>query len=229
MILDNLFRLCEEESDHDKGLSMRKTYHEGYLPWFDSYRSGDKAYEKNLAGMTKNGLTETEAFFILAYTGGSSFWLNRDRRNGDPYSSKCKEEFANQLENALGKMPSFDNAIVYRMEIYTDGVETEALLKWFKRHQSKKFLTPYFFSTSKEDFHNSKLIWLIRTLPIFSKGRDIHNLTNNHTEMEVLFERNAKFAITGIDSKKGMVILDEVPPDSDVDFDLTGVYHKNIL
>jgi hypothetical protein len=92
--LKKLFDECKGETDHDNGFSIRDTFYEAYSPWFIRYRNGDKDLDKNLKGMKERGLSEAEAFFILAYTGGSSKWLNRDTRSGEYYSSKCKETFA---------------------------------------------------------------------------------------------------------------------------------------
>jgi hypothetical protein len=131
------------------------------------------------------------------------------------------------LDTALSKMPHYANSISYRTEINTSD-DFKIILKWFDSKKSQTFGTPYFLSTSRDVFDKSKIVWEIKTLPVNSKARNIHNLTNNHTEFKVLFQRNAKFQITDVDLRSKVVFLNEIREDISVDFELAGVYHKNI-
>jgi hypothetical protein len=222
---ERLFGICEYEVI-DRGSAVSDVY-DDFKSIFDNYRAGVKDnWCGDLTGMTQYGLTEFEAFLILAYTSGASRWLNRETREGDPYGSKCKAYFAHCLEETLKKIPSFDGQTIYRMEIFTRN--TNEVLLWFKNHRSKTMRLPYFLSSSKENFDNCELVWEIETLNHGSKARDIHNLTNNRSEKEVLFQHDSKFLIQDVDLKKKMVFLSEAPHDVVADFDLVGLYHLNI-
>jgi hypothetical protein len=222
---ESLLTLCDEEKDFFR-LTVRESFEKGFLPWFESYRNGDKSFDDNLKGMTENGLSEEEAFFILAYTGGSSSWINLELRNSNLPKSKCKGEFVKRLNDSLSKVKSFDNDMVFRMD--NPPGENEETLTWFQGKIGSKFRIPYFLSTAKEDYENSELVWQIKTLNQNSLGKDISRLTNNKYELEVLFQTGSCFEIIGIEKERRYVHLNEIFSHSKVDFELTGFYVGNV-
>lgn len=226
MSFEDLLALCDQSPvrrDRPQPETIRYIYEQGYLPWFERYRSGDTTLDKNLAGMRRNGLTEEEAFFILAYSSSCSRWLNSDLRNGTELTG-CKAAFASALDQALKKVQSFQG-VVFRMEM-PPGDDAQ-VRRWFSRNTGKKFSTPFFLSTAQEDYGNTSMVWKIKTLSNGSMGKDISDICQAPIELEVLFERNAKFQIVGIEANSNYILLDELSSDESVDFPLIGVYHKN--
>ena len=214
---------CNTEKNHH-GQILRDTYLV-YQDWFRRYRDGDKNLDPHLKSMIDNKLTDDEAFFILAYTGSYSSWINSKLRDGASLDSECKNKFASCLDHALSKMPSVKEEIVFRMD--NPGCERE-ILSWFDKHKRRKIRIPYFLSTAKEDYKNTNIIWEIQTRRINSKGKDISSLSNNKFEKEVLFMRNSWFRIDAVDISKNYVYLVELPPHEKINFGLVGLYHLNI-
>lgn len=225
MSFEELLALCDQSPvrvNHPHASTIRDIYQKGYKPWFDSYRRGDRSLDKNLMGMTENGLTEEEAFFILAYSSSCSRWLNGDLWNNGRLSN-CKIAFINALESALQKMRPF-NGTVFRMDQYAS--DDDAVRAWFRKNTGKKISVPCFLSTAKEDYENASIVWKIRTLACNSFGKDISNLCQAPNELEVLFRRNAKFEIIGVEKATNYILLNEIT-DEDIDFPLLGIYYEN--
>lgn len=210
MVLSQIIDLCGGEKDHH-GLTMKRKY-EGYLP---------VAKRTNL---NNSELTEDEIFILIAYTGSSSSWINEDLRDGRRLSTPCKEHFALYLDSVLKKVCSFSNNIVFRMD-FPSG-EAKEILFWFQKQINKRFLIPYYLSTSKKDYKNSQIVWRIETAEI-SRGKDISDFSNSKGEQEILFERNSKFKVIGIDSQTNYVFLQELDHNSEIDFELNGSYYLN--
>lgn len=209
-----------------KGQNLKDVYYKGFNLWFESYQKGEKDYIENLSGMTANGLTKEEAFYILAYTGSFSSWINSDLRNSHLPECECKSELINRLNMSLCKVINFSNSIVYRMDAPLG--EKEKILKWFNSKIGCIFKLPYFLSSAKEDYKNSEIVWRIKTLNTDSLGKDISNITNNKYEQEVLFQTGSCFKIEGVDKDTEYIELTEVDAKSDVDFELTKSYWSNI-
>jgi hypothetical protein len=168
-------------------------------------------------------LKDEEAFFILAFTGSYSSWINLPLRNGYPLETECKKYFADCLDNALDKVPCFNDRYVFRMD--TPIGSKQNLLDWFKNNIGNIVTTPYFLSTSKVNYENAEITWYIKTLKTESKARDLELLTNNAIEKEVLFKRDAFFKILKVDHAEGVVKMEEVEkPENSVK--LTGFYFE---
>ncbi|WP_162427275.1 ADP-ribosyltransferase [Pontibacter pudoricolor] len=223
--LNQLF-ILNNKLESDPSMRLEYSYQRGFMPWFIDYRSGSTKFEANLKGMKDYNLTEQEAFFLLAYTSSYSGWVNGDLRDGNKHNRDDIALFSDGLYCVLNKIPAFGSSFVYRMESQVADVDEE--LSWFERKTNSTFMLPYFLSTAKEDYKNSSVVWQIKTLEQGSLARDISNLTNNKSEKEVLFNRNAKFIIRGIDRATSYVYLEEVSPALKADFKLTGIYYKNI-
>lgn len=221
--LEDTFRLCDGERNHH-GLTLARSY-EGFEAWFAAFENGSDKFDLHLTYMRELGIPKEEAFFILAYTGTHSSWINSELRNGEELSSRCKQAFAESLDQVLRKLTSFNNQIVYRMDIPHD--DDEETRTWFDQHVGAKFEVPYYLSTAQKDYHNTPVVWKIQTLAADSFGKDISKLTNNEFEREVLFRRHAKFEILGIEHGTGYVMLQELTKDAATDFPLVGIYSRN--
>lgn len=171
--------------------------------------------------MIDNNLTEEEAFPILAYSAHSAHWLNSALRHQTEIS-KCKQMFSDNLNRSLSKMRSF-NGIVFRMDFLSEPQE----LAWFESKINCIFTTPFFLSTSKENWKNSDVVWQIQNLPEDSFGKDISNLCQAPSEQEVLFMKDAKFQITKVDLQNNIVFLEERERYTKSDFPLHGIYTQN--
>jgi len=204
--------------------TLTQTY-QGFIGLLDSFRKGNKTHFEHYCGILECNLTNEEAFLILAYTGACSSWLNDDKRNNLEYSSEGKKLYADSLNETLTKLTSFNDAIVFRMD--SPSGDSKEILRWFKRKVSSVFTIPYFLSTAKEDYQNTPITWIIKTLPNNSLGKDISNITNNKYEKEVLFRRNSCFQITKVQIGKAQVFLEEVGASSVINFSLTGFYFRN--
>lgn len=221
MDLNEFFEKCKGVKD-THGVYKTKLF-DNFKSWFESLRKGEDTYVENLQGMIDYGLSEEEAVFILGYTASSSSWVNSDLRNGLDPDSKCKELFIRHLSDSLNKIPPYGSKTVYRMD---EGCHNDPKieLEWFESKIGSVFRIPYFLSTAKEDYENSEIVWQIVTHHLNSKGRDISNLSNNKFEMEVLFDRNAKFKIIDVDKNRNYVFLQEIDPMQPSKFDLIGLY-----
>ena len=217
--------ICGDEIP-DNSTTIYNLYEEGFKQWFERYKNGDKSLEDNLSGIQKNSLSNDEAFYILAYTGSSSRWLNSDLRNNVVVRNVCKQLYIDNLNNSLDKVAPFNNGIVYHMD--SPSAEDVEILDWFESKIGRKFKIPFFLSTSKEDYKNSPIVWEIETLKKESYGKDISNITNNKYEYEVLFRTESCFEIKRVNREKQYIYLKEVEADSNCDFNLTGLYHLNI-
>lgn len=202
---------CKGEVNHLQQ-NVKFTYEKGFKPVFDRYRNDIKGMPKHsqieLKGMIEFSIDDEEAFFILAYTGSYSSWLNSNLRNGLPLDTECKKYFAKRLTDALNKLPSCNNNTVFRMDTPSD--EKRTVLNWFNRNIGKTVRTPYFLSTSKDNYNNTNIVWKIKTLETNSFGKDLNLLTNNKVEKEVLFKCNAYFEIQSVDKTKGIIEMQEV-------------------
>lgn len=201
--MDNPFETCNDDKN-EFGISLK----EAYDKWKKN-RANNKSTEfQNINGLSKKGLDKIEKFSIYQYTSTFSNWINHNYRNGQELDTDCKKEFSNLLDNALKKLDSFDDDVVYRMD--SPYPEKQEVFKWFKSKKESVIEVPNYLSTSKDNFDNSPIVWKIKTLLANSKGKDISELTNNRFEKEVLFERNSCFYIKEIDESSSMIFLEEV-------------------
>ena len=217
-----LLSKCDVQVDQN-GLSVEESI-SSFDDWFEDFSEGGEEFKPNLNGMVENNLTEEEAYFVLAYTGSASSWINSELRSGKTPLCICKQSYIHYLDKSLEKIAPSKNPIVYRMDSpYGD---TKEVLKWFKKNKNKVINIPYFLSTAKEDYNNSPIVWKINTLSQNSYGKDISNLTNNKTELEVLFMRNAKFKIVNVDYASSIIFLSEVTQESEFQYNMTNYYFK---
>ena len=221
--MNQLLQHCDGTRDH-KGQYINEMLHR-YLQKREEAFGKDSPDLADVAWLKAHGMELIDGFYVMAYTGSSSSWLNAEKRNGQDYKSVCKAAFAKGLENALIKVEPFHGQ-VYRMEECDDeGIQAD----WFSKNIGITFHIPYYLSTATDDYDNTPMVWVIQTLPE-GKGREIAGISNAPGENEVLFSRGSKFVITGADLSnpdKVFIYLDEVPADAETDLDLCGVYYRN--
>lgn len=191
---------------------MKNTYEKGYKPLFEKYKNRIEQTNSHsnieLKGIKKFNISEEDAFFVLAYTGSYSSWLNSDLRNGMPLHTKCKKYFATRLCEVLNLLPSYNDGFVFRMD--NPSGDKETVLNWFSSQINKIVKTPYFHSTSKDNYNNADIIWKIKTLETDSFGKDLSLLTNDKGEREILFIPNSYFKVKSVDKITSIIDMQEV-------------------
>lgn len=221
MEINELLEHCEGIKNHH-GQYICSQYNRSFANWIADFDNVEPV-ESRVKHLKEKGLDANDGFFIWSYTGSSSSWLNADRRNGEPYNSLCKELFAEGLEYALNKLPVYEGECI-RMEGYDAGH-----FKWFKNNIGITIRIPYFLSSSKDDYNNTVIVWRIKTHSNGS-GRDISLISNNSHEHEILFNRNSRFCVVGINDdnpEKLIVELFELPIDADCEIELSGLFYKS--
>lgn len=185
-----------------------------------------QAEDDKVRSLQQYGLTLLDGWHIQSYTGTASGWLNDSAREGKPSKCPCVDVFAAGLESCLEKLTAYQGT-AYRMErCDEEGIKSG----WFVDHVGSTFRLPYFLSSSRFDYNNSAMVWIIATCAN-GKGRYIGEISNGPGEQEVLFNRNSFFKITGVnaeDPDKVLVSLQELPDETKEMFDLTGLYYRNL-
>lgn len=203
------------------GVALERLYNEAFKSWLNDF-SNDTPENPRVVASKKMGLTADDAFFIWAYTGSCSSWLNSDKRNCNEYSSDCKRYFAEFLERAIKKIP-VHGGVVWRWE---EADEKLQKFNWFKEQVGSSVRVPYFLSTSKDNITADPMLWEIITIQS-GHARDISKISNNPFEDEVLFIANAKFKIISVKDDNRTVVMQELSPDTNVDFDLCRCYYED--
>jgi hypothetical protein len=221
--MNQLLQHCDGSKDH-KGQYISEMLHRYLKKREEEYRK-DSPELPDVAWLKAHDMELTDGFYVMAYTGSSSSWLNAEKRNGQDYKCACKAIFAEGLENALMKVKPFHGQ-VYRMEECDD---ERIQAEWFAKNIGITFHIPYYLSTAIDDYDNTQMVWVIQTHPE-GKGREIATISNAPGENEVLFSRGSKFIIIGADLSnldKVIIYMEELPSDTETDLDLCGVYYRN--
>jgi hypothetical protein len=123
------------------------------------------------------------------------------------------------LETGLRKLPVYEGK-AWRWE---EADEKLRKFNWFKERIGLTVRIPYFLSTSKDDITGDPMLWEITTI---SEGhaRDISKISNAPSEQEILFIPNAKFRIVSVKDDHRTVVMHELSPNDEVEFDLCRVY-----
>lgn len=220
---------CKDELNHH-GQNVKDSFENNWLPILQDFRNKKELPTHHrynhlvLEGIFRHSLSNEEAFFILSHTGSYSSWINGSLRSGRQFDTQCQQYFADKLNEALSKLPCFNDKKVYRMdEPLTDDIEQ--VFSFFEKNNGKVMRTPYFLSTSKDNWENTSLTWDIKTLQEDSKARDLSLITNNNTEKEVLFKGDSYFKIKGVNRGSKIVFMEEVS-ECTMDADLVGFYFE---
>jgi hypothetical protein len=217
MTVTQFIKTCNEERKMDRGFTFQETY-DAYLPLINGQAANEY---QSIAGSIGLNLEADDLFYILSYTGGTSRWINTAIKRAE--KSQCKENYATGLDTALSKLPPYLNQRVYRMELNAGELTSNEQLNMFEGKIGQIFSVPFYWSTSKENFHNSELTFVIATGKAVSQSSDISQLTNNTTEREVLFGRTSKFRIVKVDYNRREIWVDEVSNEIKENFILDGV------
>jgi len=217
MNLNEFILQCGEVRDSHR-ISMETLLNRAFKSWIDDFAKDDSEESRVLA-LKELGLSAEDGFYIWAYTGSTSRWLNSDKRNCNEYSCNCKLNFANGLIAALLKIPPFAG-IVWRWEQADDNLRK---FNWFADHIGLTVTVPYFLSTSKDDVTGDPMLWKISTIEN-GNARDISRISNATCENEVLFLPESKFKILGVGEDLKTVFMEELSPDTQTEFDLCSDY-----
>jgi hypothetical protein len=179
------------------------TYEEYENAFKEALKSTDERMLEtvNLDGAIANHLTIEEAVYLMAYTGHSAKWINSSINTGQFEKDASKANFVRTLDTALSKIPILESSVVYRMD---DCFSMEQMKSLEVGHV--RTIKSY-FSTSKEDWETTDIVWVITPLSNNSLARDISNITGFAAENEVLFGRGASFELTNKIEKDGKLFL----------------------
>ena len=150
-------------------------------------------------------LTLDEERAIMKYISSESYVLNEKLRKNIPLN-EFEKELAENLDNALQKMPYYKGNLVRSVDI-SDDEGIEEYLSGFIVGENKKF--EEFISTTKGVIYNEKAkirIYIQDSL----KGRNISDI--NVAEQEVLYERDSEFKVINkiYNNGKYYILLEEV-------------------
>ena len=159
---------------------------------------------ENLDSVVRYKLTFEEGFSIFAYT---HYYISTGVNGSGNLTYKDWSLYAEQLENALNKLPPYSGNILYHDSHNDD-------LPFYKKNYEKIITIEQFLSTHKEkgrwsDEETGTHV-IIKSLESESKSRDISKCAFNHDEHEVLFIKGSKFVVEGIDENKRIIFLTEV-------------------
>lgn len=133
---------------------------------------------------------------ITNYSGHISNLVISNLKNQTVSNTKLIREYDISLENALSKLPGFDGQTVYRMEKIVNSIKDYE--DYFGGKIGTIMNVPYYFSTSKEDWKSTRVVYIIKTLDRNSRGKDISRITNFAAEKEILFNKNTNFKIESL-------------------------------
>lgn len=142
---------------------------------------------------TQTDLTQEEKDAILDYTGSSAQAVNgrlRDGQTGDPFMASL-DDLSDTLSSALAKLPDHQG-VTYR----GTGLSPEIL----DRIQPGGTFTDAGFGSSSIDVNVAmeRASWA-ETPVLFTidgkSGKDITDLSSNHAEVEVLFDKGTTFDV----------------------------------
>jgi len=169
-------------------------------------------YKKHVANSGKGAkveLTDNERGAILRYISSDSYKINDMLRRDielDEYYTKLR----NDLDSALKKVDTYDGNVVRAVDFtaFPNKDElTKDFLSQFEVGSSIKFKE--YISTSKVDGYNENANIKLY-IQNAKKGRDISSV--NPDEQEVLYERNSKFLILGMQTLDDVhyILLEEL-------------------
>ena len=150
-------------------------------------------------------LTLDEERAIMKYISSESYVLNEKLRNNIPLN-EFEKDLAENLDNALQKMPYYEGNLIRSVDI-SDDEGIKEYLSGFIVGESKKF--EEFISTTKGAIYNEKAKIRIY-IQDSSKGRNISDI--NVAEQEVLYERGSEFKVINkiYNNGKYYILLEEV-------------------
>jgi len=227
MDLTTLFDLFDKEEERRYQESKK---HEPYTAkksnnrYQKAYEDFNKLYKnhkfgetsptgENLEAMKKYDISIEEAAVVYMYTSHGVYdEVNRQLRNNPAKLDQDIEEYSNLLTQALNKLPSYNNEIVYR-DIDSPDPNKEVLLNFFDRNINTEITENAFMSSHiregrwSDEENGLQLIILTNSN---SNGKDLRELSFNAHETEVLFKKGTRFRVENVDRDKNKVELTEV-------------------
>ena len=174
---------------------------------FVDYEHHDTVLRDALEFARENGLTDAEARAINMYTATMYMDINRALYGGKPTLEQ--RSFENTLNNALGKLSSYDGTAYRGTNDLTDD-DIKRYKDAFKT--GRPVIEKGFISTSKDEIKafTGSVDFEIRS----KKGREITRISKyGDIEDEVLFRSRSKFYVRNVTSKKHggyRIILEDI-------------------
>lgn len=162
-----------------------------------NYNEFKEEYLKTVVKPDESGkITDTDKKAILDYMGAKSYVVNEKLREGSKLT-KSEQEFVNQLDNALDKMPSYEGNLQRSLLFYSD----EAVEEFMNNHKVDNVVTyQEFLSTTKGETYNPD-----GQVQIYiqgaKNGKDVSTINEN--ENEILYKRNSSFKVENVVNQDG--------------------------
>jgi ADP-ribosyltransferase exoenzyme len=228
MLLDQLFELFEAEEERRyqiclKGEEPLNAYKSSnrYKEYYESFKSKVEQHEfgkttptgENLDAIKKYNIPIEEASIIYMYSAHHIHRIiNIPLRMHPQYLDKDISEYGRLLDEALDKMPSFNNGIVYR-DISEPICPVSKIIEYYSSNIGNVIIENTFLST-----HIEKERWcdevngvqLIIQTNGNSNGKDIGELCFVADEKEVLFKKGTTFRVDKVDKENNIVELSEI-------------------
>ena len=169
-------------------ISGRRVFIEAGMDLYDALRESGKFSD------LKNGLTHNEEYAINKYMSSDCYALNEKLREGMPLTAD-EIEWTDNLDKALGKMPKYEGK-VYRSILKDDPTR---FVQDYKIGDEKEYKA---YISSGDAVYDSGMS--IQYVMQSKNGRDIRKY--NPSEHEIIFKRNAKFRVTGIENYKSSAV-----------------------
>lgn len=228
-MLENLFKLfdeCEEirraeniKADpgymfFGKSNNFYKVRHEQFMKKLENHEFGKTTDSgENLDAIQLYNLSPEEASIIYMYTHHSVYSVvNSQLRNAPAHLDNDVKEYSTLLDNALKKLPQYNNETVYR-DVKFPIPNLKNSMNFFKTNLKQK-VTFYDYMSS----HKSKTRWSdeetgfqlqIKTSRE-SNARDLKYISFVQSEEEVIFISGTTFFVESMDEKNTTISLLEL-------------------
>lgn len=228
MDLSKLFDLFEQEEERRYQEELKGPEPFGaskssnkYKDGYDNFKSFVEKHEfgkttstgENLDAMKEFDVSTEEASVIYMYTGIGVFSdVNLQLRNHPNRLDKDIKEYSELLDQALDKMPSFDNGLVYR-DISNPDIGSADLMEYYESNMGENIVENAFISSHIKEGRWSDEesgVQLIINTKENSNGKDLRKLSFNVEENEVLFKRGTHFMVKKVDKENNIVKLIEI-------------------
>lgn len=191
-----------------------KTHHDRFLKKVETHTFGETTKTgENLDSIHLHNLTIEEASIIYMYTSHNIYndvnYQLRKYKNG---LDEDILEYTNLLNNALDKLPSVNNTILYR-DVKNPDEGIEYSMKYYSENVGKEIICKDFMSTHKSNGRWSDEetgFQMVIETNENSNAKDLCNITFCAGEEEVLFKSGGKFVVDSVDVKNTTVYLKEI-------------------
>jgi|GEM_PF-3080571 len=163
------------------------------------------AHYANLDDVISGEVSINDAELIINYSGNLSSMVHYRLKSGSMKKGTLIEKYEVGLHSALNKLPSYNSQIVYRMEIHSPSIPD--YINYFSKYIGKVMEVPFYLSTSKEEWEDEIVFYVISTSTENSNAKDISRVTNNAVEKEVLFMKHSCFLIDKIERKNSKLYI----------------------